>query len=156
MTDKKLEEQVEELIKVVTECAKCVFDELGPGWKEEIYQKAMEVALRSRGVIYETQRILPITFDEHVIGESIPDLVVWLKDGHKLAVVIDLKADTGLKEEHQVQVERYIKELRKQVRPGEEVYSCGLVINFVKESTSVKLKDGFEDLDGIQLLQVQA
>ena len=41
-----MEKQIEELITTLKACAKRVYTELGPGWKEEIYQKAMEVALR--------------------------------------------------------------------------------------------------------------
>lgn len=152
-----MEKQVRKLVAAVKESARQVLKGLGAGWQEVIYQKAMEVALRERGITYETQRILPITFADHVIGESIPDLVIWLEtDKKRVAVVVDLKADTGIKEEHQVQVERYIRELRKQVQKDEEVYPRGLVINFVKEATGVKLEEGFEELDGIQILEVKA
>lgn len=152
-----MEKEIKDLIKFVQDCSRKVFEELGPGWKEEIYQKAMEVALRDKGIMYENQRILPITFSGHVIGESIPDLVIWVKkDGKKMAIVIDLKAEPGIKEEHKVQVERYIKELRKQIHKNEEVYSIGFLINFIKEATSVKIKDGFDDLGGIQFCEVVA
>lgn len=152
-----MEKEVQTLIKTLKDCSQKVIGELGGGWVENIYQVAMEVALRDQGIMYETQRILPITFAGHVIGESIPDLVVWLKsNGKKVAVVVDLKADTGIKEDHQVQVERYIKELRKQVHSDEEVYPNGFVVNFVKEATSQKLKDGFEELSGVQVLEVSA
>ncbi len=148
--------KVEEAIPLIYECAKEVYAELGTGWNESIYQAAMEVALRHKGLMYETQRILPITFKGHVIGESIPDLVVWVEDeGVKTAIVIDLKADTGIKEDHDVQVRRYIQELRKQVRQNEAVYPKGYLINFVKESTSKKLEEGmYEDFDGVQILEV--
>lgn len=72
--------KVEEAVALIYECAKEVYAELGTGWNESIYQSAMEVALRHRGLMYETQRILPITFKGHVIGESIPDLVVWVEE----------------------------------------------------------------------------
>jgi len=150
-----MDKSVEKVAQLIKESAKEVFAELGGGWQEVVYQKAMEVALRHRGVMYETQRILPITFMEHVIGESIPDLVVWTKLGNKkIAIVCDLKADSAIKEEHGVQVERYIKELRKQIHKNEEVYPKGLLINFFKESTGRKIKDGFEDFNGVQILEV--
>lgn len=152
-----MEKQIVELIKTIKTCASQVLLELGPGWKEEIYQKAMEVALRDRGIMYETQRILPITFAGHVIGESIPDLVVWLKeDGKKTALLVELKSDSALKEEFAVQVQRYIKELRKQLRPNESVHPVGILINFIKEANGSKITDGFEDLEGVQVLEVSA
>ncbi len=152
-----MEKQIKELIKTIKECASQILEELGPGWKEEIYQKAMEVALRDRGIMYETQRILPITFAGHVIGDSIPDLVVWIKDiGSKTAILVELKSEAGIKEEFQVQVERYIKELRKQLQPNETVHPTGVLINFIKEANSVKIQDGFENLNGIQVMEVTA
>lgn len=153
-----MDKKIKSLIKTLKKCAGEVMEELGPGWKEEIYQKAMEVALRHRNIMYETQRILPITFSEHVIGESIPDFVLWISVGKKrVAFVVDLKADTGLKEEHEVQVQRYIKELRKQVhRRDHQVYKKGLVINFIKEATGRKIEDRFDEFDGVQVLEVKA
>ena len=61
-------------IKLIKESAKEVFGEPDTDRKEDIYQKAMKVCLRHKGLQYETQSILPITFSAHVIGESIPDL----------------------------------------------------------------------------------
>jgi len=150
-----MDKQIAELIKTIKTCASQVLLELGPGWNEAIYQKAMEVALRDRGIMYETQRILPITFAGHVIGESIPDLVVWLKeDGKKMALLVELKSDSSLKEEFAVQVQRYIKELRKQLRPEESVHPVGILINFIKEANGSKITEGFEDLNGVQVLEV--
>ncbi len=152
-----MDKAVGELIKTLKGCACTILEELGSGWKEEIYQKAMEVALRDGGIMYETQRTLPITFSGHVIGEVYPDLVVWLKDnGNKVALIVELKSEAGIKEEFQVQVERYIKELRKQVQQNESVHPTGILINFIKEANSAKIHDGFEDLSGIQVLEITA
>lgn len=89
----------------------------------------------------QLNRFLLITYTDHVIGEANPDLVIWIRNGKKrIAFVVDLKAEPGIKEEFQVQVERYIKELKKQMHhKDQEVYPKGLVINFVKEKTSKKL-----------------
>ncbi len=146
---------IHEIFTIVKQTAEQVMEELGTGWKEEIYQKAMEVGLRQHGLQYENQRILPITFNHHVIGESIPDLVIWgLEDGKKVAVVVDLKADAGMKEDFEVQVQRYIKELRKQVKPGELVHHTGYVINFIKAATSKKMDNGYTEENGVQILPV--
>ncbi len=150
-----MEEQVGQLIAQIKECASSIINELGAGWNENIYQKAMETALRDKGRMYETQRILPITYAGHVIGDVIPDLVVWLKeDGRKIAVIIELKSEPGIKEEFPVQVKRYIQELRKQVRENEEVWGTGILINFIKAANSKKVEEGFEEFNGVQALEV--
>ena len=138
--------QIKNLIGKVKQCAKEVYDELGEGWPEVVYQKSMEVGLREKGITYETQRILPISFQGHVVGESKPDLVVWLKQpkGKRLAIVVDLKWEPYFKEDHRTQIIKYIQELKKQVKKNEQVFDTGFVINFVKEGGSKKLESETE------------
>jgi len=87
-----MHKEIKNLIEKVKECAKEVYQELGSGWPECVYQNAMEVALREKGITYESQRILPISFKGHIVGESKPDLVIWVKlKKEKIATVIDFK-----------------------------------------------------------------
>jgi len=78
-----MNKEIKSLIEKVKECAKEVYKELRAGWPESIYQNAMEIALREKGINYKSQRILPISFKGYTIGESKPDLVVWLKSKNK-------------------------------------------------------------------------
>lgn len=152
---KNLNPKIKKLITTVKKCARDVYEELGPGWNEGVYQQAMEVALREKGIDYEDQRILPISYRGHVIGEGIPDLVIWTKEGKKrLAIVVDLKWEPYVKEDHRAQVAKYIQELKKQIKFDEEVLDTGFVINFVKESAK-KIADEAEDLGGVQVLNVR-
>jgi len=151
----KLKPKIKKLITTVQECARDVYEELGPGWPEKVYQQGMEVALREKGIDYEDQRILPISYRDHVIGEGIPDLVIWTKVGKKrIAIVVDLKWEPYVKEDHRAQVIKYIQELKKQIRSGEEVLDTGFVINFVKESAK-RIEDEAENLGGVQVLSVE-
>jgi GxxExxY protein len=150
-----MNKEIKSLIEKVKECAKEVYKELGSGWPESIYQNAMEIALREKGINYESQRIVPISFKGYTIGESKPDLVVWLKSENKrIAIVIDLKWEPYVKEDHTTQVKKYIKELKKQVKSDEEVFDTGFIINFVKP-TSKKVDEEIEDLEGVQILNVK-
>ena len=154
-----MKKEIKKLIEKVKDCAKEVYEELGEGWPEGIYQKAMEVALREKGISYETQRILPVSFKGHVVGESKPDLVVWLKQKNRkrLAIVIDLKWEPYFKENHRTQIIKYIQELKKQVKENEEVFDTGFVINFVKAGQSKKLESKTEKdiIDGkVKILEV--
>jgi len=154
-----MRKEIKKLVDEVKKCVKEVYEELGEGWPEGIYQKAMEVALREKGISYETQRILPVSFKGHVVGDSKPDLVVWLKKQNKkrLAIVIDLKWEPYFKENHRTQIIKYIQELKKQVKKNEEVFNTGFVINFVKEGKSKKIKGASEKdiIDGkVKILEV--
>jgi len=140
MSKDRVDKVIRETIDKVADAAKSVWKDLGGGWEESVYQKAMEVALRERGVIFESQRILPVfyrdknTHREYCVGEGKPDLVVWVETDEKkwTAIVIDLKADTKVKPEHERQVLKYMESLRKQLKNGESVHSQGMVINFAK------------------------
>ncbi len=55
-----MNKEIKNLIEKVKECAKEVYKELGSGWPESIYQNAMEIDLRKKGINYESQRILPM------------------------------------------------------------------------------------------------
>lgn len=150
-----MQKEIKNLIETVKKCAKNVYEELGSGWPEKVYQQALEVALREKGIDYEDQRVLPISFKGHVVGEGIPDLVVWLNQGKKrIAIVIDLKWEPYVKEDHRAQIIKYVQELKKQVKPNEEVYNNGFVINFTKGNAK-KVEDGVEDVGGVQILNVK-
>lgn len=95
--------------------ARRIWTQLGPGFSERVYHNAMEVGLRRIGLPYQTERIVPITFDDHVIGNIRADLIV----GSRL--LVELKSVKALKDEHRVQTRMYMKLLDLQE---------GLLINF--------------------------
>jgi len=129
---------VKEVIKEILDSAKAVFQDLGEGWPEAVYQKAMEVELRERGIKYEEQIVLPVYYkDKYIVGESKPDLIILveLESGKRVHIVIELKTDTGIKEDNRIQVQKYIKALNKSLRSENDiVYPVGLIINFTKRS----------------------
>jgi hypothetical protein len=64
---------IQQVINEILDSAKAVFQDLGEGWNETVYQKAMEVELRERGIKYEEQRVLPIYYkDKYTSGEKLP------------------------------------------------------------------------------------
>jgi len=150
----KVNNLINNLINKIKDCALNVYQELGDGWNEEVYQKAMEVILREEGIDYE--RVLPITFRGKVVGKGYPDLIAWFKNGNKrIAIVIELKATQEIKEDHIAQVKKYIQELKKHLKENEEVYPIGFIFDFTRPSNS-KIKDGFEDRGGLKILEVDS
>lgn len=84
------------------EYARHIYRTLGSGYSERVYHNAMEVLLRKNGVAYESERIVPIEFEGHVIGNLRADLIV---DG----TVIELKAVKSLNECMKSQTANYLK-----------------------------------------------
>jgi GxxExxY protein len=85
------------------EMAKRVYETLGPGYSECVYHRAFEVLLRNSGTPYETERIVPIVFDDHTIGNLRIDLII---DG---IIIIELKAIAKLTDANKTQVKNYMK-----------------------------------------------
>jgi GxxExxY protein len=63
-----------------------VHSEVGPGYNEEIYQKALENELRNRKIKFEPQRSIEVKFKGEVVGLKFLDFLVDDK------VVLEIKA----------------------------------------------------------------
>jgi hypothetical protein len=100
---------IRKVINKILDSAKAVFQDLGEGWPEAIYQKAMEVELRERGIKYEEQRVLPVYYkDKYLVGRGELDLIVLVNlwSGKRVHIVIELKTDTGIREDHKIQIKK--------------------------------------------------
>jgi GxxExxY protein len=100
--------------KVLGACFE-VARELGAGFLESVYEKALMVALREKGLRVEAQVPLTVKFRGVIVGEFFADILVESK------LVVELKAVSALRPEHQAQVINYLK------ATGIEV---GLLVNF--------------------------
>ena len=52
----------------IEDMMKEIYAELGPGYSERVYHNAIEVRLRELKAMYESERIIPIYYRGHVIG----------------------------------------------------------------------------------------
>jgi GxxExxY protein len=80
-----------------------IYENLGPGYSESVYHRAFEVLLRKNGVPYETERIVPIVFEGHTIGNLRVDLIV---NG---TCIVELKAIAKLNESAKIQTKNYMR-----------------------------------------------
>lgn len=86
MDSKKIITPYDDLTYKIIKVAMAVHNELGPGFTEQIYHRAMGVGLTNEQVQIETEFPIEITFREQNVGQYKLDLVA-----EKL-VVIELKA----------------------------------------------------------------
>lgn len=75
---------------------------LGAGYSERVYHNAMEVLLRERHIPYETERIVPITFHGHVIGNLRADIII------NNEIVLEFKAIKSLSDQVELQGQNYL------------------------------------------------
>src|SRR5437764_12382957 len=80
-----------------------VHKELGPGFLEAAYEEAVAIELAAAGISFERQKLLPIFYREHLIGEHRLDFLVEGK------VIVELKAIAALEDVHYAIVRSYLK-----------------------------------------------
>ena len=92
-----------------------VYNELGYGFLEKVYENSMAIAARKLGLTVGQQVAIVVHFDAEVVGEYAADLLV------DNLVIVELKAVKSLAEEHEAQLLNYLK-----ATP----YEVGLLLNF--------------------------
>lgn len=88
---------------MIHDLVKEVYDALGPGYSERVYHNAMEVILRENGVPYESERIVPVVFKGHTIGNLRADIIIDRK------TVLELKSVKTMNESMMSQAKNYLK-----------------------------------------------
>ncbi len=93
-----------------------VHRELGPGFLEGVYQEAMELELRGRGIPFEAQKVLQVFYKgKPLLREYFADLVCHDQ------IIVELKALDRLSGNETAQILNYLKATGFQV---------GVLINF--------------------------
>lgn len=85
------------------ELAQDIWKSMGPGYSERVYHNAFEIALRDEGLSYESERILPVSYRGHNVGNLRADLIVSGK------FILELKSTSRLKDEFRNQIRNYMK-----------------------------------------------
>ena len=116
---------MDDIIKQLVNLAEQVQNILGPGYSERIYHNAMEVMLRENNISYDTERVIPVYFKNHVIGNSRADLIVNNK------IVVELKAIANINNSVRHQAKTYINNTG---------FDKTIIINFQQSDKSTELQ----------------
>jgi len=92
-----------------------VYNELGSGFLESVYQKSLALALESAGLKVCCRIDIPVWFRRHQVGQFEGDLLV------EQSVLLELKAARMLTSAHQAQLLNYLRATEIEV---------GLLLNF--------------------------
>ncbi|UCF64484.1 MAG: GxxExxY protein [bacterium] len=95
-----------------------VYNELGFGFLEKVYENALIVELRRAGLKYEQQKRIQVYYKENLVGEYFADLVIEDK------IIVELKSAEKISKEHEFQLINYLKSTEFQI---------GLLLNFGKK-----------------------
>ena len=80
-----------------------VYNTLGWGFLEKVYENALVIELRKRGLRVDPQARIDVFYDGFRVGEYFADILV---EG---CVVAELKAADGIAPEHEAQLLNYLK-----------------------------------------------
>ncbi len=115
----------EELTHKIIGCAYKVFNQLGFGFLESVYQKSMIIELTKCNLKVEFEKPLQVLYDDQIVGDFYVDLFI------NETVIVELKSVQSLSKEHEVQLVNYLNGLKKEI---------GLLINFGLSGVEVKRK----------------
>ncbi|MCY3008492.1 MAG: GxxExxY protein [Planctomycetota bacterium] len=107
--------QFGEITEKIIGCAFEVINELGTGFLESVYEKALTIALQEKGFRVQCQHPIRVYFRQRIVGEFYADLLVEGK------IIVELKVAKAIAPEYQAQIINYLK------ATGIEV---GLLVNF--------------------------
>ena len=112
-----------DLTEKIIKAALKVHRQLGPGFIEKLYQRALEIELTNNKIKVEREKLLKLTYDGVNIGSDKVDFMVEGK------VLVELKAVSELSSVHRAQLISYLKASKLRV---------GLLINFAQIKLQVK------------------
>ena len=95
-----------------------VYNTLGHGFLEKVYENAVFIELAETNMLVERQKKIKVYYEATEVGEYFADLMV------EESVIVELKAAKALLEEHEFQLLNYLKATEIEV---------GLLLNFGKK-----------------------
>lgn len=117
--------QHEELTGKIIGCAYKVYNTLGSGFVESVYQKSMAIEMRRQGLSGVMEKQVPVYYEEELVGDFRADLFV------ENQIIVELKAIEQIAKSHEVQVVNYLVATNTAI---------GLLINFGPDGVEVKRK----------------
>ncbi len=106
-------------------CAYRVYNTMGYGFLESVYQNCLLIELKKSGLDTESQKTIKVYYDGKIVGDFIADIVV------DDAIVLELKSVRQIVKAHEVQLVNYLTATGK---------SVGLILNFGERKVEIKRK----------------
>lgn len=104
-----------EITDIIINSFYTVYNGLGYGFLEKVYENAMKIELIKRGLKVDCQKRIEVFYDQQVVGQYFADLLV------EEQIIVELKAAKTLMEAHEAQLLNYLKATNCEI---------GLLLNF--------------------------
>lgn len=117
--------QHKEMTEKIIGCAYRVYNKMGFGFLESVYEKCLMIELKKAGLVAETQVPITVQYEGEVVGEFVADILV------ENMVILELKSVKRIVRAHEIQVVNYLAATGKEI---------GLILNFGEQKVEVKRK----------------
>ena len=114
-----------ELTEKIIGCAYRVYNRIGFGFLESVYEKCLLIELRKADLAAESQKPITVFYQNEIVGEFVADIIV------NDTIILELKSVREIVKAHEVQLVNYLVATRKPV---------GLIINFGEKKVEIKRK----------------
>ena len=113
----------QELTKSIIGIYYNVYNELGFGFLEKVYHKALLIELKNNGYKIDSEKKVNVYYKNEIVGEYIPDIII------NDSVIVELKCVEYLTDIHENQLLNYLKATDCEV---------GLILNFAKDPQFIR------------------
>jgi len=117
--------QYKELTEKIIGCSYRVYNKMGFGFLESVYEKCLAIEFKKEGLQFKVQQPVKVYYDNESVGEFIVDIVVENK------IILELKSVRRVISKHEQQLVNYLTATRIDV---------GLIINFGETKVEIKRK----------------
>ena len=118
-----------DLTEKIIRAAMNVYNALGFGFMEKVYENSLMIELELSGLKAVQQHPIKVFYKGTIVGDYIADILVEDK------IILELKSIENLNKIHEVQLVNYLKAINKAI--NKEV---GILLNFGKEKLEFKRK----------------
>ncbi len=117
--------EYKDVTETIIGCAYRVYNKMGFGFLESVYEKCLLIELLKAGLHTESQKSITVYYDDEIVGEFVADILV------NDMIILELKSVRRVIKAHEVQLVNYL------VATGKPV---GLILNFGERKVEVKRK----------------
>jgi GxxExxY protein len=114
-----------DLTEKIIGCAYKVYNRMGFGFLESVYEKCLMIELEKAGLNAESQVPINVEYDGETVGEFVADVLVGG------IIIVELKSVKRIVRAHEIQVVNYLTATGKEI---------GLILNFSETKVEVKRK----------------
>ncbi len=117
--------EYKEMTETIIGCAYRVYNKMGFGFLDSVYEKCLFIELCKAGLDAESQKPITVYYENEIVGEFVADIIV------NDTIILELKSVRRIIKAHEVQLVNYL------VATGKPV---GLILNFGERKVEIKRK----------------